>query len=143
MWRFLLFYYTPTWDRRLRLLADWLIWPLVGRDVVEMSVADADDYEISHNLFQPGETILDEARPGRYIHLILEGEVEVVSHNGEDQDILSVLGPGDHVGQTWLDAETLETARARTLVKTAMLRTDQTRQLQQILSSLGHVVAHQ
>ena len=27
---------SPTWDRRLRILADWIIWPIVGRDVVQM-----------------------------------------------------------------------------------------------------------
>jgi NADH dehydrogenase len=55
IWRTLLVYYFPTWDRRLRLLADWLIWPIVGRDIVEMGIEDADDYELKHNLFQPGE----------------------------------------------------------------------------------------
>ena len=34
IWRLLLTYYFPSWDRRLRLFADWLIWPVVGRDIV-------------------------------------------------------------------------------------------------------------
>ena len=36
VWRSMLFYFFPTWDRRLRLLADWSIWPLVGRDIVQL-----------------------------------------------------------------------------------------------------------
>lgn len=70
LWRALLFYYMPTWDRRLHLLADWLIWPLVGRDIVEMSVADNDDYEIYHNVFQPGEVLVAANQTSRMVYVL-------------------------------------------------------------------------
>ena len=39
VWRFLLTYYFPSWDRRLRIITDWFIWPIVGRDIVELRSA--------------------------------------------------------------------------------------------------------
>lgn len=136
IWRLMLWSFIPTWDRKLRLLADWLIWPLVGRDVVEMSVADADDYEISHHVFQPGEVIMEAGQVGRYLHLVLEGEVEVLAGEGA-----AVLGPGSHFGHTLRDRKVHETVRARTPVKTVTVRADQAHRLQRMLTPLSQVAA--
>jgi CRP-like cAMP-binding protein len=136
----MLFFFIPTWDRRLRLLADWLIWPVVGRDVVDMNVADADDFELSYNVFQPGQIIVAEGRAGRYIHLVVEGEVELIRRSGGGEEVTSSLKAGDHFGQTWRDSTDPEWARARSIVRTVTLRTDQTRKLREIMSSVGQVV---
>ena len=54
VWRCVLFAIFPSWDRRLRLLADWSIWPLVGRDIVQMrAVADRGDYECATTSTSP------------------------------------------------------------------------------------------
>lgn len=137
MMRGFLLYYTPSWDRRLRLAADWLITGVVGRDIVESSIADADDYEIEHHLFQPGEVIVSEGRVGRHVHVIIEGQVELLRQAGGKAEVTATLKAGDRFGQAWRDQTSPEQARAKTLVKTVTLRTDQTRRIQKLLSTLG------
>jgi NADH:ubiquinone reductase (H+-translocating) len=148
-WRLLLTYYFPSWDRRLRLFADWLIWPVVGRDIVAPHVGERGDYDILHNVFEPGEVIVSEERAGRYIHIIIEGEVELlpaVGTPGADPAAysgtpLATLGPGDHFGQRWLEASESEVARAKTVVRTLAVRRDQAPRLQEVMRSAGRLVA--
>lgn len=130
IWRMMLLYYIPTWDRKLRLLADWLIWPLVGRDIVEMSVRDRDDYELSHQLYQPGEEILADGRRDRYVYLILEGTVSLSGPNRAER-----LSVGHHFGMTGADFQ----VRAETQVKVLAVREDQVAQLKQVLQALATV----
>jgi NADH dehydrogenase len=141
IWRVLLTYYFPSWDRRLHLIADWVIWPLVGRDVVAMRVGEGGEYEVRHNVYQPGEIIVTEQRAGRYIHIIVDGEVEIL-HSARGQEmVLATLGPGDHFGQRWVESMETESARAKTLVRTLAVRRDQAPQLQEVLRSTGPLVA--
>ena len=137
-----LLYFIPSWDRRLRVLADWLLAPIVGRDIVEADIADADDYELSHELFQPGEVIVSEGRPGRYVHVIVEGEVDLVTTTNGEEQVIATLKAGDNFGHVWRDEAASESAKAKTVVKTVSMRTDQTRRIQQLLASLGKVAAN-
>jgi NADH dehydrogenase len=138
-WRAVLFQVVPSWDRRLRLLADWTIWPLVGRDIVQMGrSASQGDFEVRQNVYQPGEAIADSRRPVRYVHVIVEGEAEVL-HG--DSDAIRTLRPGDHFGRKWLETSGGDTVRARTLVRTVALRADQANRLQDVLLSAGRLVA--
>jgi NADH dehydrogenase len=141
IWRLLLAYYFPSWDRRLRLFTDWLIWPLVGRDIVEMRTAPPGEYEVRHNVFQPGEVVAQEERTGKYIHVIVEGEVEILNKDGDMEQVLDVLGPGDHFGTRWMSSFELEVARAKTQVRTVAMRRDQAPRLQEVLRSAGQLVA--
>jgi NADH dehydrogenase len=141
IWRFLLTYYFPSWDRRLRLMTDWFIWPLVGRDIVELRSASEGDYEIHHNVFQPGSVIAEEDKTRRYIHVIVEGEVEILNKKGDLEQVLSVLGQGDHFGTRWINSFDPEIARAKTQVKTVSMRRDQAPLLQEVLRSAGQMVA--
>ncbi|HLN63651.1 MAG TPA: cyclic nucleotide-binding domain-containing protein [Symbiobacteriaceae bacterium] len=50
---------------------------------MEMSVAEADDYEISHQVYQPGEVIITEGVVGQHLYLITEGEVELLRGGGD------------------------------------------------------------
>jgi len=133
VWRSLLFYYVPTWDRRLRLLADWSLWPLVGRDIVAMGREDRD---LRDHLYQPGQVIAERNRPVRHVHVIVEGEVELLGRDGEvDGD--RTLGPGDHFGRLWIESMGVVALRSKTLVRTVALRADQAHRLRDILSSTG------
>ena len=132
IWRSLLVYYFPTWDCRLRLLADWLIWPIVGRDIVEMGIEDADDYELKNNLFQPGEVIVTEGRAGHYTHLITEGEVEIVARRAGGDVPLSVLTAGRYFGQDWYDESAPEYARAKGSVRTVSILAHQAAALRRL-----------
>ena len=137
VWRSMLFYFFPTWDRRLRLLADWSIWPLVGRDIVQLGRGDLGEYEILHHVYQPGQVIAERARPVRHVHVIVEGEVELVTGD----EIVENLHAGDHFGRKSIELSGAETARARTLVRTVALRADQANELQDMLLSTERIVA--
>ena len=137
VWRSMLFYFFPTWDRRLRLLADWSIWPLVGRDIVQLGRGDHGEYEILHHVYQPGQVIAERARPVRHVHVIVEGEVELVT----GEEIVENLRAGDHFGRKSIELSRADTARARTLVRTVALRADQANELQDMLLSTERIVA--
>jgi NADH dehydrogenase len=137
VWRAMLFYFFPTWDRRLRLLADWMIWPLVGRDVVWMWREHVRDYDVRHNLYQAGEVIAERARPTRYVHVLLEGAAEL---RRDGTAIGSVLA-GGYVGRKRLEQEEADTAVATTTVRTLALREDEANRLQDVLSLAGRIVA--
>lgn len=141
IWRLLLTFYFPSWDRRLRLMTDWLIWPLVGRDIVELRTVPQGEYEVRQNVFQPGEIVAEEERTGRYIHIIVEGEVEIVNAQDGLEQVLSVLGPGDHFGARWMNSFELEHARAKGVVRTVSMRRDQAPRLQEVLKTAGQLVA--
>ncbi|HUQ22359.1 MAG TPA: FAD-dependent oxidoreductase [Gaiellaceae bacterium] len=137
VWRSMLFYFFPTWDRRLRLLADWTIWPLVGRDIVQLSRGDHGEYEILHHVYQPGQVIAERVRPVRHVHVIVEGEVELVA----GEEIVELLRAGDHFGRKSIELSQADAARARTLVRTVALRADQANELQDMLLSTDRIVA--
>ena len=141
IWRALLTYYFPSWDRRLRLMTDWFIWPLVGRDIVELRTARPDEYDIRHNVFQPGEIVAQEERTGKYIHVIVEGEVELLHRKDGMEQVLDTLGPGAHFGTRGLESFEMEVARAKTVVRTVALRRDQAPQLQEVLRSTRLITA--
>jgi NADH dehydrogenase len=137
VWRSMLFYFFPTWDRRLRLLADWSIWPLVGRDIVQVGRSEGGEYEIRHHVYQPGQVIAESARPVRHVHVLVEGEVEL----RRGQEVVSTLRAGDHFGRKFLELAGADTASARTLVRTVALRADQANELQDVLVSADRLVA--
>ena len=140
-WRAVLFAIFPSWDRRLHLLADWSVWPLVGRDIVQMTSSQTDDYEVRHNVYQPGELIADGARPVRYVHVIVEGEVELIARHDGAEETVGTIGPGGHFGRKSLEQAAADVARASTFVRTVALRAEQANRLQDVLLSTGRIVA--
>jgi len=141
VWRSMLFYFFPTWDRRLRLLADWLIWPVVGRDIVWLWRDQSGDYEVRHNVHQAGEVIVDRARPVRYVHVIIEGEVDLRRRVDGGEQTLQTIAAGGHFGRKLLEQEAADFAIARSVVRTIALRDDQANRLQDVLASAGEIVA--
>ncbi len=140
-WRAVVFAIIPSWDRRLRLLADWSVWPLVGRDIVQMTSSQTDDYEVRHNVYQAGEVIADHARPVRYVHVIVEGEVDLISRREGSEETVDTIGPGSHFGRKSLEQAAADVARAKSLVRTVALRAEQANRLQDVLLSTGRIVA--
>lgn len=131
----------PSWDRRLRLLADWAIWPIVGRDIVQMGPSEIAAYDVRHHVYQAGETITESARPVRLVHVIVEGEVEIVGGRDGAEELIETIGPGDHFGRKWLQHKRADLARAKSLVRTVALQEDQANQLQDVLLSTERIIA--
>jgi NADH dehydrogenase len=134
-WRTVVSMVVPSWDRRLRLLADWLVWPLVGRDITQIGSASTDDYEIEHNVFQPGDVMFERQRPVRYVHIIVEGAAEVIRGAGDAAEQIESLVPGEYFGKTWLERVEGDAVRALTVVKTLSIPANQAVRLQRVLAS--------
>jgi CRP-like cAMP-binding protein len=140
-WRSILWSVVPSRDRRLRLIADWMTWPLVGRDIVQMGPSEAALYDVRHHVYQEGETIADSARPVRLVHVIVEGDVDLLRRGDGSEEVLESIGPGDHFGRKLLEFKKADLARARSLVRTLALREEQANQLQDVFLSTGRIVA--
>lgn len=138
IWRLVIAGVIPSWDRRLRVAGDWLLAPLLGRDIVQVGPAERDDYDVRHNVFQPGDTIAERARPVRFVHVVLEGSADIV----QGGVVVGAIGPGDHCGRKWLDVRESDLVRARTLVRTVSLREDEANRLQDVMLSTERMVAN-
>ncbi len=143
MWRVVLWTIAvPSWDRRLRLLADWAIWPIVGRDIVQMGPSEIAAYDVRHHVYQAGQTIADSARPVRLVHVIVEGDVEIIRRaDGGAEELVETITAGAHFGRKWLERRNADVARAQSLVRTVALQEDQANQLQDVLLSTDRIVA--
>jgi len=116
-WRFMLLYFVPTRDRKVRLAIDWMMAPLLGRDIVNMKMDP--QFGIRRELFEVGQEIVSQGDVGRRMYLIWSGEVEVCRMGREGIEVLATLGPGQHFGEisVFQDIRRTATVRARTRVE--------------------------
>jgi len=114
LWRILLVYYFPTWDRRLRLIADWMIWPFVGRDIANMNIGNKDHIGVRNNRYPAGEKIAELGKDVTFVHLITEGEVEIIYND----IVIDTLTKGDLIQEDFYLKNDGVYSRAKTLVKT-------------------------
>jgi NADH dehydrogenase len=112
-WRFIvLTMFVPCWKRRVRLMFDWLLTMLLGRDIVNPKVADHAD--ISYALYEPGQIIVPPDDTRHFHYLVETGEVEFVAAAGGSELILTTLKPGQYFGhETRTPAECCIRARTR------------------------------
>jgi NADH dehydrogenase len=111
VWRTFLFGFMPTWDRKLRTLFEWVITPFFGRDVVNMRIQQP--VGVGRELYEPGQDIVRQGDIGRRLYLIWKGEVEVVKRENGADEIVAVLGPGEHFGETAVFNNVRRTATVR------------------------------
>jgi NADH dehydrogenase len=96
-WRFIvLTMFVPSWTRRVRLMFDWWLTLILGRDVVNPRIEDRG--AISHVLYEPGQIIIAAGETRRYHYLVESGEVDVVASDQDGEVILSSLRGGDYFG---------------------------------------------
>jgi hypothetical protein len=96
-WRFVvLTMFVPCWKRRVRLMMDWLLTLLLGRDIVNPRIHEHPG--ISHALYEPGQVIVAPNDSRRFHYLVEMGEVEVVTANGARESVLTTLKPGHYFG---------------------------------------------
>lgn len=133
LWRILLVYYFPTWDRRLRLIADWMIWPFVGRDIVNMSIGNKDHIGVRNNRYPAGEKISELGKDVQYVHLITEGEVEIIYND----IVIDTLAKGDLIREDFYLKNDGVYSRAKTLVKTISTKKDD---VGMMMEAFGNVI---
>ena len=126
LWRLTLLNYVPAFDRKVRLVVDWLLWPLIGRDIANIRMDEP--YGIRRQLFEPEQDIVRQGESGRRLYVIWSGQVDVIREGPSGPEVLATLGPGQHFGEmaVFQDVRRTATVRARTRVE---------------LLSIGHVEA--
>lgn len=81
--------------------------------------------ELKPELAQPGEWIIREGDAASFMFVLLNGELEVVSHGGSNNaDVrVALLGPGDWVGEmAMIDHNQARSASVRSLAPTLLMR---------------------
>lgn len=73
------------------------------------------------DFFEAGSTIIEENSPGRGLHVIVSGEVEVLRDCEDGEEIIARLGPGDVFGEISLLMRRPSTATVRAVDDTAVL----------------------
>jgi NADH dehydrogenase len=112
-WRLFMLKYLPVWNRRIRTMSNWLMWPLIGRDIT--SIRSNDAMRVRERLYQAGQTIYQQGEAASSMYLIRDGNVDVYT----DGKHMGTLGPGEYFGEL---AIYYETRRTRTIVAATELR---------------------
>jgi NADH:ubiquinone reductase (H+-translocating) len=97
-WRFIvLTMFVPSWTRRVRLMFDWWLTLILGRDVVNPRMDERG--AIRHALYEPGQIVVAAGETRRYHYLVESGDLDVVTSDGADETILQSLKAGDYFGE--------------------------------------------
>lgn len=126
-------------DRKVRIFIDWLLWPILGRDAINIRMDEP--YGIRRQHYEPGQEIIREGEIGRRMYIIWEGEVEV-SHTGPSgREVLATLGRGQHFGEiaVFQDARRTATVHARTKVELLSVGQGESKALS-VLRSFGEAM---
>jgi NADH dehydrogenase len=96
-WRFIvLTMFVPSWTRRVRLMFDWWLSLILGRDVVNPRIDERG--AIWHTLYEPGQIIVAAGETRRYHYLVESGDLDVVSIDGNGEVLVASLKAGDYFG---------------------------------------------
>lgn len=128
IWRSFMILYLPTWDRRIRVIFDWILELFLGRDIVSMTHDDS--IGIDSELYEPGQSIVKQGAVGRSMYLIQEGEVEIIYEQPSGEEHVGTLGPGDHFGEQAVFKDVNRTATVRATAETRLLRIHREKALQ-------------
>ena len=139
LWRGFLLYFMPSLDRRLRLVLDWLLTPLVGRDVAQLQIGEP--VGVRREVYEPDQDIVTEGDIGQRLYVIQRGEVDVLRCDGDGapEVKLATLGPGEHFGElaVFEGSRRSATVRARTRVEVLSLGREAAHSLSEAAEPIG------
>ena len=96
-WRLIvLTMFVPSWTRRVRLLFDWWLTLILGRDVLNPRVDEHG--AIWHVLYEPGQIIVAAGETNCHHYLVESGDVDVVSSDGNGEALVGSFKAGDYFG---------------------------------------------
>jgi NADH:ubiquinone reductase (H+-translocating) len=112
MWRAIYLTKFPGWDRKLRILSDWLMDLVLPRDITELRIFPPAAVRREH--FVAGEVLFHQGDIGDRIYFVVSGEADV-EVNGE---VVATVGAESVIGEIALVKDTPRTATVR--VKTEL-----------------------
>lgn len=120
-WRSVVVFYVPVWEKKVRLVFDWLIAPIFGRDLINTNVQRP--IGVAPVRYEPGQDIVREGDVGQSLFIIRSGEVEVFKKmaNGEPPALLATLRAGDHFGEVAVFRRMRRTATVRAKTRVELL----------------------
>jgi NADH:ubiquinone reductase (H+-translocating) len=128
LWRGFLLRFVPSWDRRIRIVVDWALWPFVGRDIVNLQVRQP--YGLKRKLYEEGQDIVRQGDIGRELFLIWKGEVDVISKADDGSEIVvATLTAGQHFGEIAVFRAVRRTATVRARTRVELLAVGRTEAL--------------
>jgi NADH dehydrogenase len=141
IWRLMGLSFVPLLDRKMRLVADWLLWPIVGRDLI--NVRSDESFGLTRQHYEPGQDIVRQGDIGHCLYVIWKGEVDVLRQTASGIERLATLGPGRHFGEVAVFERIRRTAtvRARTPVEVLSIGRSESLALSALPSFSGQVRA--
>jgi NADH dehydrogenase len=110
-WRLLFLSFVPAFDRKVRLLLDWIVWPFIGRDIANMKAEQPLAVQREH--FEPGQDIIRQGDVGQRLYLIWDGQVDVLKDGPSGSEHVATLLPGQHFGEIAVFEGSRRTATVR------------------------------
>ena len=134
--------YLPSPEKKLRVLWNWIMLPIFGRDLINMRVQHPLD--LTPVIFESGQDIVRQGDVGNSLFIIREGEVEVVRTDDGRESVLARLGPGRQFGEIAVFDRCPRTATVRALTRVKMLqvRREAAAALSESLAEFGNALRH-
>jgi NADH dehydrogenase len=107
MWRAIYLSKFPGWERKIRLLIDWMADLFLPRDVTQLRIFQPPPVRREH--FQPGETVFFKDDFGDRVYFVVKGEADVEI----DGQVVNTVRDGDVVGEIALISHRPRSATVR------------------------------
>lgn len=120
-WRGFVVAYLPLWEKRIRLIFDWLVAPFAGRDLINMNIHKP--VAVRPVIFEPGQDIVRQGDVGQSLFIIKAGEVEVFKkpEDGSAEEKVATLKAGEHFGEVAVFEGVRRTATVRAKTRVELL----------------------
>jgi NADH dehydrogenase len=138
LWRATFMVFIPSWDRRLRILMDWVLTAISGRDIANIRMNEP--FGIRKQMYEPGQVIVREGDVGQQMYVISEGEVDVLHTEADGREThLATLRPGQHFGEVAIfnNKRRTATVRARSRVRLISLGGNEALSLSEAMQPFG------
>ncbi|MBE0543872.1 MAG: FAD-dependent oxidoreductase [Verrucomicrobia bacterium] len=138
-WRFFMIRYLPAVEKKCRLVLDWLLLPVFGRDLINMNVHRP--VLVTPVMHEPRQEIIREGDVGQSLFIIRSGEVEVLKQrpDGSGPEVVATLKAGDHFGEVAVFRGIRRTATVRARTRVELLHVQ--REAALALSESSHEIA--